>query len=247
MIFKKKKISRWFNSGDFSTAFWRLQSAWKTDRQYPYVKGGNSGASQMLSWEQLVTCLAHSNEHFNTSLAEYWCGGGEGGGCTVGQVTSLTIASETVPIIVLRSYPNVALETVPMFVWLTTALSRPFKKIVCRALPLSTPLSSRRSLAWFTLRGCGVCYVKPVLNRLSSEIQGTALGKCLRAWTCVYRFMPAGVAQSRHAFVGGTVSTWARWRMPVNKRQKRHQKCRSSAHCSWETGRSDSRFAQLVV
>ena len=56
-----------------------------------------------------------------------------------------------------------------------------------------------------------------MLNRRSSEIQGTALGKCLRAWTCIYRSVPAGVAQSRHAFVGGTVSTWARWRIPVNK------------------------------
>ena len=28
-------------------------------------------------------------------------------------------------------------------------------------------------------------------NRLSSEIQGTALGKCLRAWTCVYRSKPS--------------------------------------------------------
>ena len=32
-----------------------------------------------------------------------------------------------------------------------------------------------------------------------------------------------------------------------NKRQKRHQKCRSSTHCSWGTCRSDSRFPQLVV
>ena len=39
--------------------------------------------------------------------------------------------------------------------------------------------------------------------RRSSEIQGTALGKSLRAWTCIYRSMPAGVAQSRHVFVGG--------------------------------------------
>ena len=31
-------------------------------------------------------------------------------------------------------------------------------------------------------------------NRRSSEIQGTALGKSLRAWTCIYRSMPAGVA-----------------------------------------------------
>ena len=47
-------------------------------------------------------------------------------------------------------------------------------------------------------------------NRRSSEIQGTALGKSLRAWTCIYRSMPAGAVQSRHAFVGGTVSTWGR-------------------------------------
>ena len=50
-----------------------------------------------------------------------------------------------------------------------------------------------------------------ILNRQSSEIQVTALGKCLRAWSCIYiDTMPAGVVQSRHAFVGGTVSTWAR-------------------------------------
>ena len=56
-------------------------------------------------------------------------------------------------------------------------------------------------------------------NRRSSEIQGTALGKCLRAWP-VYRSRPAGIAQSRHAFVGGTVSTWARRRIAVNKGRK---------------------------
>ena len=50
-----------------------------------------------------------------------------------------------------------------------------------------------------------------------------------------HRSMPAGVAQSRHAFVGSTVSTWGRWRIPVNKRQKRHQKCRSNTHCLWGT------------
>ena len=50
-----------------------------------------------------------------------------------------------------------------------------------------------------------------VVNRRSSEMQGTALAKCLQAWP-VYTgpSMPAGVAQSSHAFVGGTVSTWAR-------------------------------------
>ena len=48
----------------------------------------------------------------------------------------------------LRSFPNVAFETVPMFVWLTMALSRPFKKDRL-VLPLSTPLSSRRSMVWW--------------------------------------------------------------------------------------------------
>ena len=49
-----------------------------------------------------------------------------------------------------------------------------------------------------------------LINRRSSEIQGTALGKSLRAWTSIYRSMPAGVAQSRHAFVRDTVNTWGR-------------------------------------
>ena len=37
---------------------------------------------------------------------------------------------------------------------------------------------------------------------------------------CISRSRPVGVAQSRRAFVGGTVSTWARWRIPVNKGRK---------------------------
>ena len=45
----------------------------------------------------------------------------------------------------LRSFPNVAFQTVPVFVWLTMALSRPFNEDH-RALPLSTHLSSRRSM-----------------------------------------------------------------------------------------------------
>ena len=47
-------------------------------------------------------------------------------------------------------------------------------------------------------------------NRRSSEIQVTALGKWPTGMACIYRSRPAGVAQSRHAFVGGTVSSWAR-------------------------------------
>ena len=59
-----------------------------------------------------------------------------------------------------------------------------------------------------------------MLNRRPAEIQRTALGKCLQARPVLYRSRPAGVAQSSHAFVGGTVSTWARWRIPVNKGRK---------------------------
>ena len=45
----------------------------------------------------------------------------------------------------LRSFPNVASETVPVFVRLTMALSRRFKED-CLALPLSMSLSYRRSM-----------------------------------------------------------------------------------------------------
>ena len=48
----------------------------------------------------------------------------------------------------LRRFPNVALRTVPVLVWLPMALSpRPVKEDRW-ALPLSTPLSSRRSMVW---------------------------------------------------------------------------------------------------
>ena len=60
-----------------------------------------------------------------------------------------------------------------------------------------------------------------------------------------YRSMPAGIAQSRHAFVGSTVSMWGRWQIPVNKRQNGHQKCRSNTHCSRGMCRADSRFPQF--
>ena len=47
----------------------------------------------------------------------------------------------------LTSFPNVA---VPLFVWLTMALCRPFKKDLL-ALPLSTPLFSRHNESWLAL------------------------------------------------------------------------------------------------
>ena len=53
----------------------------------------------------------------------------------------------------LRSFPNIAFKTVPMLVWLTMALSRPLKEDRL-ALPLSTPLSSRRSMVWCSCFTC---------------------------------------------------------------------------------------------
>ena len=47
----------------------------------------------------------------------------------------------------LSSFPSIAFVTVPMFVSLTMALSRPFKEDR-QALPLPMPLSSRRSMVW---------------------------------------------------------------------------------------------------
>ena len=45
------------------------------------------------------------------------------------------------------SLSDVVYETVPMFVWLTTVLSRPFSE-GRRTLPLSAPLSPRRAVVW---------------------------------------------------------------------------------------------------
>ena len=47
----------------------------------------------------------------------------------------------------LRRFPSASFETVPVFVWLTMALSLPFREDRL-ALPHSTPLSSRRSIVW---------------------------------------------------------------------------------------------------
>ena len=92
-------------------------------------------------------------------------------------------------------------------------------------------------------------WCKTRLNRRSSEIQGTALGNCLRAWTYIYIQVHACgcSAEYKAPFCWGTMSTWGKWRIPVNKKQKRHQKCRPIIHCSWGTYRSDNRFPQLIV
>ncbi len=86
---QRKLLFWWFKSGVFEPHFGAYS---RCERRYPYIKGCNSGASQKILWEQVVTCSGHSKEHFKTNLAEYW----GGGGCTVGQVTSRTTVSQSV-------------------------------------------------------------------------------------------------------------------------------------------------------
>ena len=84
-------------------------------------------------------------------------------------------------------------------------------------------------------------------NKRSSEIQGTALGKCLRAWTCTHRSMPAGLVQSRHAFVGGYSKHLGK--MTDTRKQKAEMASEMPIKHSLFVGtcRSDSSFPQLVV
>ena len=81
---QRKLLFLWFKLGVFEPHFGAYS---RCERRYPYVKGCNSGASQKILWEQVVTCSGHSKKHFITNLAEYWGGGGV---CTVGQITSRT-------------------------------------------------------------------------------------------------------------------------------------------------------------
>ena len=69
-------ILYWFYSLSSITNKWWFKSASfgaysRRERRYPYVKGCNSGATKHILWEQIVTCPAHSKEHFTTSLAKY--------------------------------------------------------------------------------------------------------------------------------------------------------------------------------
>ena len=76
----------------------------------------------------------------------------------------------------LRSFPNVAFETVPMFIWLMMTLSRPFKEDRL-ALPLSMPLSSRWSVVWCP---CPQVVSQASQHFRSSEKQATSEG-CIRS------------------------------------------------------------------
>ena len=55
--------------------------------------------------------------------------------------------------------------------------------------------------------------------------------------------MPAGVAQSRHAFVGGTVKLQKNGQILVKEAEKASEML--VKHCLWGTCSSDSRFPQF--
>ena len=74
----------------------------------------------------------------------------------------------------LKSFPKVASETVPMFIWLTMTFSRPFKKDRL-ALPLSAPLSTRWSMVWLmSLALCPQVVSQASQHFRSSEKQATS-------------------------------------------------------------------------
>ena len=68
-MFNESCFFWWFKSDVFERHFGAYS---RYERRYPYIKGCNSGASQKILWEQVVTCSAHFTENFKTNLAEYW-------------------------------------------------------------------------------------------------------------------------------------------------------------------------------
>ena len=92
----------------------------------------------------------------------------------------------------LRSFPKVACETVPVFVRRTMAICRPFKEDRL-ALPLSTLLSSRRSMvcecAWLCARRQCLKLLNTSHLPRSKPLVGVALLASLSAWS--FPFTPA--------------------------------------------------------
>ena len=96
-----------------------------------------------------------------------------------------------------RIFPNVAFETVPMFVLLTMALSRPFKEDRL-ALPLSTSLSSRRSVV-----RCPWLCAPHVVSQASqhfrpSEKKATCEGCFARQSICSVVSLHSGMSRAVH-------------------------------------------------
>ena len=91
----------------------------------------------------------------------------------------------------LRSFPNVVFQTVPMFVLLAMALSRPFKEDLL-ALPLSTPLSSSD-------RWCGVLgFVPKVVSQAPHHFRPSEKKATGEGCFCMPVYLFGHVASLRH-------------------------------------------------
>ena len=66
IMFNESCFFWWFKSGVFEPHFGAFG---RCEGRSLYTKGCNSGASQKILWEQVVTCSAHSKKHFKTNLA----------------------------------------------------------------------------------------------------------------------------------------------------------------------------------
>ena len=108
----------------------------------------------------------------------------------------------------LRSFPSVAFKTVPLFVWLTMAVSRLFKEHRL-AFPLSVPLSSRRSMVWCpSLALCPQVVSQAPQHFGSSEKQATCEGCFARQLSArSFPFTPACPGQYTHGSCRRWMST----------------------------------------
>ena len=80
----------------------------------------------------------------------------------------------------LSSLPKVALETVPIFAWLNTDRSRPWRA-ECRPLPFSTPLSFWLSMLWCSGLSVLRKFLKPLNSPATCSSHGwTAKDNCTR-------------------------------------------------------------------
>ena len=102
-----------------------------------------------------------------------------------------------------------AFEAIRMFVWLTMALSRPFSE-GRRALPLSTPLSSRRSMAWVPwLCACPQVVSQAPQHFRSSETQVSCDCYFSRHSICSVVSLHSGVFRAVHPQAFPKVPIWA--------------------------------------
>ena len=103
-------------------------------------------------------------------------------------------------------YPNVAFEIVPMFVWPTMVLSRPFQA-VRPTLPLSTPLSSRWSMCawWLPVSLSAQSYP------FTPVCPGQYTHRSLQRWMSTIDTFQSGLPISLFTFCSKLIVLWGWW------------------------------------